>query len=498
MEAKSLRKNYIYNALFYIFNLIFPLITIPFVAKALGPQQLGIYLYSYSVVALFALVSNLGIMNYGNKIIAANRDDKKKLAKTFSSLYLISLCMTIPALLLYLGYCLIFVQENKNIFLLQSIFLLSTLFDISWFYMGMEEFKVTIKRDVIVKSITLAAILLLVRNQNGLTFYTLIMSLGALSSQLILWAYVRRYIKIVGTSIKESLVHIKPLIVLFIPVLATSVYTTLSVVLLGALSNTYEVGQFVTATRIIAVPLGLITAMGAVMLPRMSNIVANMDSKKVRDYIQRSMGFVMFFSLPICFGLLAISRTLLPLVLGKDFTQSATVLMIISPVIVFVAWANVLRTQFLIPTGRNKIYISSALTAAVVSLALNLLLIPHYKSTGAAIAMFCAELSVMLYQTYSLRNDLKIRVFFRSTLNFLIKALVMFVVILLIGLLIKHVYLAIALQVIIGGLVYCGLNLEYIDGTILNSKFTHPTWVKLLLAKKRLNAGDDNVVGDIY
>ena len=497
-EPSSIRQNYMYNAAFYIFTLIFPLITIPFVAKALGPQQLGIYLYSFSIVALFALVSNLGIMNYGNKAIAAVRDDKEKLAKTFTSLYLVSLCMTIPALLLYIGYCFLFVQANRGIFLLQSIFLLSTLFDISWFYMGMEEFRVTIKRDVIIKSLTLAAILFLVRGQNSLVVYTLVMSVGALVSQLVLWVPVHRYIAITKVRAKECTQHLRPLFILFIPVIAVSVYTTLSVVLLGVLANVSEVGQYVTATRIMAVPLGLITAMGAVMLPRMSNIIANNDLLKMNNYIKKSMRFVLFLSLPICFGLLAVSSTLVTLIMGVNFAQAGVVLTIIAPVVVFAAWANVVRTQYTIPAGKNGIYIRSTIVAAIVSLGLNLALIPLYKSTGAAIAMVCAEFSVMFYQSFALRGDLRIRAYLKSSRAFLFKALIMFAAVLLVGFAISQPYIRIILQIIIGGFVYATLNLVYIDKTILNGKIKHPIWRKLLIAKERLYAEGDDISGEAY
>jgi O-antigen/teichoic acid export membrane protein len=492
----SLRKNYLYNTAFQIFAIIFPLITIPFVAKALGPTNLGIYLYTYSIVALFGLVSNLGIMNYGNKVIAADRDDRKRLSKTFTSLYLVSLLMTIPALLVYLTYCLFFVTDNRGIFLLQSIFLLSTMFDISWFFMGLEKFKLTIMRDVIVKFLTLTCILLFVRPQNGLVSYTLIMATGALISQLALWPFLRRYTTLVKVGLTDCLLHIRPLFALFIPVIAVSMYTTVNKVMLGNMTDYAQVGQFDSAVRIMTIPLGLITAMGVVMLPRMSNIIAKNDNMLMSQYISKSMRFVMFMSLPITFGLIAVSGTLVPLFLGKEFTQAGTVLAIIAPVVVFAAWANVLRTQYLIPKGKNKSYIISVIIGAIVSLGLNFLLIPSLKATGAAIAMLCAEFCVMLYQTFALRKDLNMREYLRASRGFLVKATIMFACVMAVGLIIEQPYARVVMQVIVGGLVYGTLNLEYLDQTILNGKLKHPAWNKLLIAKEKLYMQGDDISGD--
>lgn len=494
----SLRKNYAYNIFFQVFALVFPLITIPFVAKTLGPQQLGVYIYTYSIAALFGLVSNLGIINYGNKVIASDRDNRGKLAKTFTSLYLVSLLMTVPALILYLLYCLFFVDSNKTIFLLQTIFLLSTLFDISWFYMGMEEFKLTVKRDIFVKCITLGFILFFVREQNGLIVYTLIMSTGALVSQLSLWPFLRRYTRIVKVSLKDCALHLQPLFALFIPVVAVSLYTTLNKVMLGSMANLGQVSQFDTAVRIMAIPLGLITATGLVMLPRMSNIIASKNTRKMDHYIKKSMSFVMFMSLPITFGLLAIASTLVPLFLGKEFIQAGVVLAIISPVIIFAAWANVLRTQYLIPNGRNKSYIVSVIIGATVSLSLNFALIPIWQSVGSAIAMLFAELCVMLYQTFALRKDLNMRLYLKSAQSFFIKSLIMYVLVILVGLVVDLPLLRIVIQLGVGGLAYGLMNVDYLDSMILNGKLNHPVWSKLLIAKERLYAENNDISGEAF
>ncbi len=498
MQTRSLRNNYLYNTFFQLFTLVFPLITIPIVANTLGPADLGLYLYSFSIVALFGLVSNLGIINYGNKVIASSRDDAEKLAKTFTSLYAVSLLMTIPALIIYLAYCIFFVNQDREIFLIQGIFLLSTLFDISWFYMGIEEFKLTIKRDVFLKVVTLLCILLFVRKQNGLAAYTVIMAAGALVNQLALWPFLRRYTSIVKVSLHECRQHLRPLFALFIPVVAVSIYTSLSKVILGNMAGVEQVGQFDTAIRFMGVPLGLITAMGLVMLPRMSNIFANKDRDTMNRYIKKSMKFAMFMSLPITFGLIAVAGTLIPVFLGPDFTQSGIVLTIIAPVILFAAWANVLRTQYLIPVGRNKSYIISVIIGAIVSVALNLILIPLFKSTGAAISMLIAELSVMLCQTIALRKDLDIKSYLKTSRGFLSKSVIMFIVVIFIGLVVQPPIIRLVVQAVAGFGIYAVLNLEYLDKTILNGKLKHPAWSKLLIAKQRLYAESDDISGDIY
>ena len=324
------------------------------------------------------------------------------------------------------------------------------------------------------------------------------MATGALVSQLALWPFLRRYTRIVRIELRDCLVHLRPLIALFIPVVAVSIYTTLNKVMLGSMTSVSQVGQFDTAVKMMGIPLGLITALGIVMLPRMSNIIANKDKTKMNDYIKRSMEFVMFISLPIAFGLLAIAGTLVSLFLGKEYAQAGLVLAIVSPIVVFAAWANVLRTQFLIPTGRNKAYIISVVIGAFVSVGLNILLIPMFKSSGTAIAMVTAELFVVLYQTLALRKNLDMKSYLKSSQSFLIKSLIMFSIVLAIGFAIEAPLLRVTVQLLVGGGIYALLNLEYIDKTILNGKMKHPAWSKLLIAKKRLYAESNNINSDGY
>jgi O-antigen/teichoic acid export membrane protein len=195
---------------------------------------------------------------------------------------------------------------------------------------------------------------------------------------------------------------------------------------------------------------------------------------------------------------MATSNTLVTLFIGKDFAKAGMVLSIIAPVVVFAAWANVVRTQYTIPAGKNRIYIRSTILAAIVSVILNIALIPLYKSTGAAIAMLFAEFSVMFYQTYALRKHLSIGSYIKSSKSFLGKSLLMFLIVLMLGFVISQPLLRIATQVVFGALLYIALNLEYIDRTILNGKIKHPIWARLLIAKERLYPEEDSISSEVY
>lgn len=120
-------------------------------------------------------------------------------------------------------------------------------------------------------------------------------------------------------------------------------------IMLGNMSSYEQVGFYNNAEKIINIPMGIITALGTVMLPRMSNIVAKGDKEKTSDYIRISIKLVTLLSSAIAFGLMGISNVLSPVFFGEEFTACGDIIKFLSVTVFFIAWANVIRTQYLIP-----------------------------------------------------------------------------------------------------------------------------------------------------
>ena len=185
----QLKKNFLYNIVYQILILILPLITIPYVSRVLNADGIGIYSYTYSIISYFMLISMLGINNYGNRVISKVRDDPEHLSQTFFSIYFIQLFMTILMIICYTLFVFLFVKEYKNIALLQSIYLFSNLFDINWFFFGIEKFKVTITRSTVLKVLSMILIFIFIKSKNDVWLYTLLLSGSTFLSQLLLFPF---------------------------------------------------------------------------------------------------------------------------------------------------------------------------------------------------------------------------------------------------------------------------------------------------------------------
>ena len=458
----SIRNNFLYNVAYQLLVILLPLITTPYISRVLGADRIGVYTYTYTIANYFMLAAMLGVKNHGNRSIAAVRDDPKRMRTVFWEIYGLQFLCSAVALAAYLVFALIFETENRLIFLIQGIYVFSGMMDISWLFFGLEKFKITVTRNIAVKLLSLVCIFLLVRTADDLWIYTLIMALGMFLSQVYLWYYIRRYVGWERPGLKAMFSHLVPELMMFIPVIAVSLYKMMDKIMLGWISDYAQVGFYESAEKIINIPMGIITALGTVMLPRMANMAAKSQITKSKIYIRNSMIFAMCMAGGIGFGIAGVAQDFVPLFLGDAFLPSTRLLMMLTPTVFFIAWANVIRTQYLIPHHRDRSYIISVLLGAVVNFIINALLIPRMAAMGAVVGTVCAEAAVCICQTMMVRHALAIRRYLLDTLPFLGLGLVMYCLVRLIRPLLPGRVITVTVQILLGAVFYCAASGAYL------------------------------------
>lgn len=469
----STKKNFIYNLSYQLLSQVLPFLTIPYVSRVLGAEDIGVYSYTYSIVHYFIIFAMMGLANYGNRTIAKVKDDKRKLAVTFKEIYYMQLLSSITMTLLYVAYLIIFDNTNQTIAIIQILHLISCIFDISWFFFGMEKFRLTTSINGVIKLLSLISIFIFVRNPGDLLSYTIILSGSTLISQVALWMFMPK--DILKTKIKFSGIkkHIIPNLRLFLTTIGVMLFKIMDKTMLGIFSGMEEVGYYENAEKISQAPTTVLTALGVVMLPRMSNLYQNNDEKNAGATLEKSISFAMFASIAMAFGLIAIGQDFTTLFLGNGFQRSGILTQILSITIISLAWGNVLRTQYLIPKEYDKEYAISAFVGAGVNLIANLILIPRLAAIGACIGTVLAEISVVIYQTIVVHDKLPIKRYLFNTIPFLIKATIMLVATIILGMIIgEKVPLTIKLitQIITATSLYFILNLKYITTKLIPIK----------------------------
>lgn len=401
----SLKKNMVYQIGYEVLSFILPLITSPYISRVLGAEKIGIYSYSYSVAYYFHLFAMLGIKYYGTREIAASRESIKERNEKFTSVFLLHLFLTVVMSILYGLYCAFYTRENRTIALIQGLFVLSAVLDINWLFFGLEKFKITVSRNIVIKICTACAVFLFVRENGDLWKYTLIMALGNFASQLVVWMFAFRYVKFVKVKWADILVHIKPMFMLFVPIIAVTILKYLSEILLGIFSTHEEVGLYDNAYKIITMPSALIVAVGTVMLPKMSNLIKNNMGEKGEKYIEISYRYLMCLAIGMSFGLMAVADEFSVIFWGEEFAKCGTLIKILSVAIPFTAYANITRTQYLMPNNKDKIYMHSTIVAMLINVLFNILLVTEYQSVGVAWVTVLSELVIMIYQIFAIQKE---------------------------------------------------------------------------------------------
>ena len=449
----SIKKNFALNTLYQVLAILLPLITAPYLARVIGAAGTGVYSYKFSIAKYFTIFAMLGLNNYGNRTIAAVRDNKAQLSKEFTSIYIMQLVLHLLVLSAYVIYAWFFAGDLVSKLL--TLYVLSSLFDINWFFFGLEQFKLTVVRNTIIKLCSVACILLFVKEKNDVWKYVLIMACSFLFSQMMLWPFLKRYTSFSLISIGDVIKHLRPNIVLFIPVVAVSLYKTMDKVMLGAMTVDEQVGYYDNCESLIAIPLALVQSLGNVMLPRMSNLFAKGNSKEISTkYINTSIVFATFLATSISFGIMTVSKEFVPLFYGSGFETCVPILLVLCPSVFFTAIGNVIRTQLLIPQKKDKEYIISVFIGAIVNLILNALLIPQYSAVGASLGTLAAEISVCIYQIVSSRKDIIYKQAFEDSLPMIIAAIMMFIILFNIRMPIDNNLLALVSKIILGIITY--------------------------------------------
>ena len=466
---KEQSKNFIFNVGYQLIMYLFPLITAAYISRVLGVENLGTYSYVSSIVTICGMFCLLGISNYGNREIAKIRDDYETRCKIFSEIFSLQLILSVIVISFYCIVVFAFNIEYKVLFIIEILNLLAIAFDISWLFFGMERFKITLTRNFLVKCVSMLFIVILVRSDKDLPVYTVIMCLSALLSQLFLVIISRKFITFKFTIGKPLIRHLRPCLVLFIPVVAFSIYRVMDKTMIGVFSTKTELGFYENAERIINIPLMVISALGTVMLPYMAHSIHN-NGEEYKKTIKESMHLATIIATFSSVGLVVLGNDIATLIYGTAFLKSGLLIIILSVTIIASAWANVIRTQYLIPKSKDKIYVVSTIIGAIVNFICNMIFIRLYGSIGACIGTILAEFSIAIYQTISVSKELNICVYIKDFLFNFTKAIIMGIVIGCISYLVDSMYVRIISDIFVAIILFVILDRKYIFNVFLCNK----------------------------
>lgn len=474
-------KNYIYNTLYRILILLLPLITVPYISRTLGAEGIGVNAYTFSVIQYFVLIATLGLDTYSVREISKIRDDKEQLSKKFFEIFYLRIITVIVAYSSFLVFILFFNDDYVKLYWIQSLYIIMVIFDLSWFFMGLEDFKKMVLRNIFTKIIGILAIFIFVKEHDDLIIYIIILVLSQLAGQLTVWPYLKQYISLIKINKKNILKHLKPTLILFIPQISIQFYAVFNRVILGIFSDKAELGIFDNSYKIITMSLALISSIGTVMLPRISYMFEKENHEEIKKYLNLTLGITLLIAIGMIFGLLGIADNFALWFLGSEFIKAGAVISALTPSLLFITWGIIIGNQYLLPLNKMRTYTLAVSIGAITSVISNLIFIPIYSSVGAAISTSLAEFAVMVTMLIAVRSKIDFKTKLKELPLYLISGIVMYYCLLIISNLNINKPIVTMIQILIGFTIYLLVLILLKSQTI----YYLMEMVKKLLAKKR-------------
>jgi len=462
IRKQSLSKNFIFQLLYQSLIIVIPLILAPYLTRSLQDTSLGIYSYVNTFAYYFVILSNLGISKHGQRVIAQATDNEVKLRKTFWSLFSLHALISMIVMLIYITCIIVFVKQDIAIYYIEIMYVASALFDITWLFYGLENFKSVVIKNGVEKIVECILIFVFVRKPEDLSIYTIITASGILIGQFIMIPQAIRIIKPIRFTKEDLRVHLKPILVFSISAIATTLYTVFDKTLLGLLATKEDVAYYEYSNRIINVPKTVISVIGTVMYPRACRMAVDGDVDGQKKYINYSIFITAFIGLASIWGFFGISDLLSDVYFGESFYKCGSIMKWLSPLVFIIGIGEIIRTQYMLPNGMEKYFNVSVITSAIINIVLSMLAIPFIGIYGAIIGTVSAEIFGLAYQLYICKNYFDIKTIINNTIPFIIIGFIMFFIIKIISKRVAYNMIGLITEVIVGGIVFCVLTILYV------------------------------------
>ena len=427
--AQSVKVNYILNLINTGTQMLFPLITFPYVCRVIEADGIGQINFFQSIISYISLFTCLGIPMYAIREIARDRSDVVQMNRTAMEILLLHSMLTLVGYAIVAILCLTVpqIQVNIPLFLILSLTIFFTAIGCEWFYQGIEDFKYITIRGLIIKTVSVVLLFIFVKSKTDLLYYGCYTVFGVLGGNIFNFFRLRKYIHRENIIFSELHIkrHVKPVLKVFSFSVVTSIYLQLNTVLLGFLKNALAVGYFAAATKVMQMLLTMSACLGSVMMPRASHLIAENKEDEFNRLIQKSYDFTLAIALPMTIGLIFCAPSLITALCGVKFEHSILPSQIIAPIILMVAISNVFGIQVLFPKGKINIVTLCCGIGAVADLILNLCLIPFFSYIGTSIAYLGAEVATTVSMYFIGRRYIPIIYFKKSHLTYALGCIVM-------------------------------------------------------------------------
>ena len=453
LPAKSLAKNSFYNVLYRLLTIVFPLVTSIYIARVLKAESIGLVAAAQNNAKYFTMVAALGIPTYGVKLIAQYKVKSKESSKAFSELFVINGILSIACSVAYVAFVLLipYFRSQKTLYFIVGLVILFNIFNVDWFYQGIQEYGYITIRSFIVKILSLVGIILFVHSEKDFYAYAIVSTLALVGNYVFNVIRLRRYIVPVVHNL-EFREHLSHILILFASSVAVEVYVLADTTMLDLMCSSSVVGYYTMSMRVISVIRTMAVAISAVFLPQMSYLYFSGRKEEFLSLVNKGIHILGAVSIPVAIGFCLIADDAIVLVFGDEFKNSILTARILSLSIITVAYNNFIGLQILVTLGKEKITTISTICGAITNVIMNYFLIMAFQHNGAAVASATTECVVTLAQIVLSARYIKI--------SYKLKSIVVSCLAMSVGVIVTRIFIAdwavlrLVVSVIVGGIIY--------------------------------------------
>lgn len=404
---------------------MFPLISFSYASRILGPEAYGKVQFVLVFAQYFVLVAAMGIPIFGVREIAKLRHDKNLLTNKVSELLIINIISSVFLMVVYIIIILSFgwFQEDFQLYLLGGLIVLTGFSTLDWFYNGVEQFHFLSIRSIVIKSISLIALFLFVKTKDDFILYFIVVLFSILANNFWNLIKLRGHLtfRLANLNFRS---HLPVLLTLLGTTLSISIYTVVDTLLLGFLADNTSVGYYSAAVKINKIAIPIVIVLGTVLIPRITQCLANKDTQQLNSLINKSFSFICLIGIPIAFGLFLFAQEFIISISGIDFSSATLTMKITAPLALLIGLGHLFGFQLLIPANLERKYLVATICGMAISIILNILLITSLKDKGTAIATISGEFVVSLISYYYVYSKMKISINWSVALKSIIACLI--------------------------------------------------------------------------
>ncbi len=400
---RSIGYNYIMNTFIQGSAYILPIVVNPYVSGILGPEGMGKVSFATAIISYFTLIAVLGVPTYGVREVSRAKANKEELSRVVYEILAINVMMGVLTYILFFVYIFVSPQNisYKILLLAMSPSIAFNTIGVDWMYKGLEQFSVMAARNVIVKIVVVIMIFIFINVPEDIYLYGILTICASYGYNI--WNFIgkKKYVVRQRKGELDVRKHIAPIFIFFSMTVATTIYTNLDMVMLGAMKNDYEAGIYDASAKLKSLMVVAATSLGAVLLPRVTALVSAGKIDEFKRISERALNLIFIFSVAMVAYVEISADVLINIFSGEAFHSSVPVLRILAPTVILIGVTNIIGIQMLIPLGREKMVLISEIGGAVTDLAINMVLIPKHGAIGAALGTLIAEIVVLIIQLYA-------------------------------------------------------------------------------------------------